>query len=87
MKTLQPFFSFFGGKWRVGLRYPAPMYPTIIEPFAGGAGYSVRYSDRQVVLYDADPIIAGLWSYLIKVSPAEVLALPLRVGTQEAVVL
>jgi hypothetical protein len=48
----------------------------IIEPFAGSAGYSLRYPDRKVRLYDADPIICGVWDYLIHVSPEEIRALP-----------
>jgi hypothetical protein len=49
---------------------------TIVEPFAGAAGYSCHYPARKVILIDASPIIAGIWRYLIAVSPAEVLAIP-----------
>jgi hypothetical protein len=56
--------------------YPAPTHSTIIEPFAGSAGYSLRYPDHQVRLYDADPIICGIWNYLIHVSPDEIRGLP-----------
>ena len=78
MSTLiRPFFGYYGGKWRDTPRlYPPPEYPVIIEPFAGSAGYSVRYYDRLVVLCDLDPVIAGVWDYLIKVTPQEVLAIP-----------
>jgi hypothetical protein len=74
--SLKPFFSFYGAKWRSAPHYPPPTHRTIIEPFAGSAGYAVRHHDRAVVLVDADPIIAGLWRYLIDVSAAEVRALP-----------
>jgi hypothetical protein len=74
---IRPFFSFFGSKWRVALHYPQPTYPTIIEPFAGSAGYSLRHPDRMVRLYDADPIICAVWAYLIRVSPEEIRRLPL----------
>ena len=86
--TLRPFFCFYGGKWRDTPRhYPAPRYDHIIEPFAGSAGYSLRYPDRQVTLYDLDPVIVGVWSYLLRVSVAEILALPdvPMDGTVEAV--
>lgn len=76
---LQPFFCYFGGKWRSARRYPAPQYPVIVEPFAGGAGYSLHYPERKVVLHDVDPTICELWSYLIRVRPAEIMALPSRV--------
>jgi site-specific DNA-adenine methylase len=73
---LRPFFSFFGGKWRDAYRYPRPLYDTIIEPFAGSAGYSLRHFRKKVILCDLDPDIAGLWKYLIHVSPQEILNLP-----------
>jgi hypothetical protein len=38
--SLQPFFSYFGSKWRLAPRYPRPLHETIIEPFAGSAGYA-----------------------------------------------
>lgn len=74
---IRPLFSFFGGKWRLAPRYPAPAHRTIVEPFAGSAGYSCRYPDRRVVLVERDPTIAALWRWLISVPSAEVLALPL----------
>jgi hypothetical protein len=75
--SLRPFFGFYGGKWRDALKnYPQPKYDTVIEPFAGSAGYSVRYYQRNVVLCEADPIIAAVWDYLIHVTPGEILAIP-----------
>jgi site-specific DNA-adenine methylase len=74
---LRPFFCFYGGKWRAAPRYPAPQHDTIIEPFAGAAGYATRYPDRRVVLVEKDPLIAGLWRYLARVSSEEIRRLPL----------
>jgi site-specific DNA-adenine methylase len=71
-----PFFCYFGGKYRAAPHYPAPRYPTIIEPFAGAAGYATRYADCDVRLYDVDPIIVGVWSYLIKAKASEIRAMP-----------
>lgn len=74
---LRPFFGYYGGKWRDAIKhYPAPEYPTIVEPFAGSAGYSLRYPERQIVLCEIDPVLVGVWRYLIKVKPAEILAIP-----------
>lgn len=73
---LRPFWSFYGSKWRVALRYPAPTHSVIVEPFAGGAGYATRYADHQVILVDSDPVIAGLWRWLLTASPQEILELP-----------
>ena len=75
--ALRPFWRYYGGKWRAAPRYPAPRYDTIVEPFAGAAGYSLRYPDRQVVLIERDPMVAETWRWLIGASRADVLAVPL----------
>ena len=74
---IRPLFSYYGSKWRAAPRYPAPQYDTIIEPFAGSAGYSLRYPDRRVILCERDPLIAALWRYLIASTPEEIMSLPL----------
>lgn len=76
-KNLKPFFTYYGGKFRSTPKFPKPKHSTIIEPFAGSAGYSVRYPDRNVKLFDLDTKICELWEYLINVSQSEILALPL----------
>lgn len=77
--TLRPFLSFYGGKWRVAKHYPEPNHGRIVEPFAGSAGYALRYPRKQVLLIDADPIIAGVWRYLIHTTEEEIRSLPTRV--------
>ena len=62
---MRPFFTYYGGKYRAAPLYPSPTHANLVEPFAGSAGYALRYYDRQVLLVDADPVIAGLWRYLI----------------------
>ncbi len=57
---IRPFFSYFGAKWRLAPRYPAPAHRTIVEPFAGSAGYACRYPDHRVILVERDPVIAAL---------------------------
>lgn len=59
--------------------YDPPLHGTIIEPFAGAAGYALRYPDRKIKLYDADPLLVGLWQYLIGVSEQEIRALPTEI--------
>jgi hypothetical protein len=76
---MKPFFCFFGGKWRIAPHYPAPRFKNIIEPFAGAAGYSVRYASANVTLYEIDPKIFGVWDYLLKASTDDVLRLPVQV--------
>lgn len=73
---LRPFFGYFGSKWKLAPLYPAPLHETVIEPFAGSAGYALRHYRRRVILRDADPIIVSIWRYLLRSSPAEILALP-----------
>jgi hypothetical protein len=75
--SLSTFLMYYGGKWKISRRYPPPRHSTIIEPFAGSAGYSVRYHNRRVVLVEKNPIVAGVWRYLLGSSPREILALPL----------
>jgi hypothetical protein len=79
--ALKPFFCFYGGKWRAAPKYPAPLFDTVIEPFAGAAGYATRHFNKRVILIEKDPVIASLWRYLVKVSPEEIRALPLEVTT------
>jgi hypothetical protein len=79
-RNLRPFLSFYGGKWRSAAKYPRPLHGVIIEPFAGSAGYAVRYPDRQVHLYDVDERIAGVWDYLIATPESEIRRLPLEVA-------
>ena len=80
-KRLRPFFGYFGSKWRLAKRYPSPQHGLIIEPFAGSAQYAMMYHDKDVLLYDSDPLIVELWTYLINTPSDEILALPdLKVG-------
>lgn len=79
MRELRPFFSFYGGKWRVAPHYPKPAHSFITEPFAGSAGFSLRYYQRSVLLNDLDPALFGIWDYLIRVKPDEVLRLPVDI--------
>jgi len=72
------FFSYFGGKFMRARAYPAPQHDTLIEPFAGAAGYAVRRAGhRQVTLLDTSPYVCGVWRFLIRATPRDILALPL----------
>lgn len=76
---LKLFFTYFGGKWRIARYYPVPSKKILIEPFAGSAGYSLHYPYLEVKLYDRDPIICGLWDYLIRARESEILSLPTKI--------
>lgn len=73
---LKPFFTYYGGKYRIAPKYPVPNYPTIIEPFCGSAGYSITYSEKNIRLYDLNERVVGTWNYLINVQEKEILSLP-----------
>lgn len=48
----------------------------VLEPFAGAAGYATFYNAPYAHLIDADPIIVGVWNYLLKATANSILALP-----------
>jgi site-specific DNA-adenine methylase len=74
---LRPFFSFYGSKWRLAPKYPTPEYNTIIEPFAGSAGYSLCYPEKDIVLVERDPAVSAVWRWLISARSDDILSLPL----------
>jgi hypothetical protein len=49
-----------------------------VEPFCGAAQYSLFGDNwkKEVILYDKDPIIAGVWLYLIQANKHDILSLP-----------
>lgn len=73
---MRPFFPYYGSKWNIARHYPAPANVPVIEPFAGAAGYSTFYGCDKVKMFDVDPIISGVWDYLIQVTAEEVMRLP-----------
>jgi 16S rRNA G966 N2-methylase RsmD len=80
---MRPFFTYFGGKYRLAPRYPATQYDLVIEPFAGSAGFSVHRPAPRVMLVDLDERVIGTWQYLIRTPAEEIMRLPLYDGTWE----
>lgn len=74
--SLRPFFPYYGSKFNLARHYPAPCHGLVVEPFAGSAGYATFHGCRDVLLVDRDPIIVGVWRYLMSVTADEVMALP-----------
>lgn len=70
-------FYYYGGKRRLAARYQEPRFDTIVEPFAGAAGYALLHRAKNVVLIEKDPRIVALWRWLIAAQPSDILALPL----------
>lgn len=73
---LYPFWQYFGGKWRAAPKYPRPVHSKIVEPFAGAAGYSLRYHWLDITLVEKYAVIAEIWRYLISVRRSEFMRLP-----------
>lgn len=73
---LKPFWRYYGGKYRAAPKYPKPTHGKIVEPFAGAAGYSLRYPDLDITLVDKYPVIAEIWRYLIGTRSSEIRAIP-----------
>lgn len=65
--------------------YPKPLADKpIFEPFCGGAGYSLNYHWHPVTIYDCNPNLQELWTWLINEATSEdILSIPLDlpVGT------
>lgn len=78
---LQPFIHYYGGKGNLAKYYPRPTFRTIVEPFAGGASYSLRYPHHNVILVEKNKILYRLWKWLIEVATREdIIALPPEVS-------
>ena len=54
-----------------------PAQGLVIEPFAGSACYSLYWDVEKAHLYDVNPVICGVWDYLIHATSQDVLSLPL----------
>lgn len=71
-------WSYYGRKTKVVRYYPAPLYDTIIEPFAGTAVYSL-YKDnwkKNIILVDKYKLIMDLWAYLQICNYNDIINLP-----------
>lgn len=57
-------FSVYGSKSRLVHHYPKPRHKLIIEPFAGGANYSLAYYNHDVLLHDLNEVVLDSWKFL-----------------------
>lgn len=74
--NLRPFWRYYGGKWLLAPRYPAPRHRVLVEPFAGAAGYATRHHRHEVILVERSPIVASVWRLLIHGDPEAVRGCP-----------
>lgn len=58
--------------------YPPPLFPVVVEPFAGSAAYSMYHLDSldRVLLFEKDERVCETWWRLLAMTPEEVLAYP-----------
>jgi site-specific DNA-adenine methylase len=61
---------------RLAPHYPDAKFDTIIEPFAGSASFSTYHYSKKVILVELDPVIAGIWDFLIHATPEDIINLP-----------
>ena len=82
MKT---FINYYGAKFRNGNMYPNPSCDVIVEPFAGGAGYSLRHWQKKVFLYEKNQLLVEMWKWLIAASEEDVMSLPIDFDHLDAI--
>lgn len=81
--ALHPFWYYYGGKWRSTPTYPRPRFDTIIEPFAGAAGYSLHYYHKRIFLLEKYAVVVNIWKYLISAKASEIMSIPLVEDVRE----
>jgi site-specific DNA-adenine methylase len=81
LKPIGPLFKWYGSKHTSSKHYPAPIPGLpVFEPYAGSAGYSQRYHDQKIVLWEINPRLQELWCWLIyKASPDDIRNIPLNI--------
>lgn len=79
-KRLGPVFPYYGAKWRSAREYPTPRFRQVIEPFAGGGGYSLHALAHGAIdtalLIDRSPHVVAAWHALLRHTTAELMDLP-----------
>lgn len=79
MGTVRPTraLNYYGSKVQAAHLYPPPRHRVIVEPFCGGAGYSLLHRRYDVHLFDLNPTVILAWQYLIATDGKEILRLPI----------
>lgn len=76
---MRPFFSYYGSRWSMARNYTPPTSTTVVEPFAGSAGYSTYWAPEVAHLVEINPGVAAVWRYLIGADADAIMTLPDRV--------
>lgn len=84
MRVTGPLFKWFGSKWQGSKHYPAPQFSVIAEPFAGSAGYSLRWgAEKTVLIAESNPNLQKLWCWLIGPDSTEAAIREIPIGVKE----
>ena len=69
-------FSYFGAKHASARYYSEPTHDTIVEPFAGAAGYSCYWLERNptkvAILVESDENVVNEWNRILAATPDEI---------------
>lgn len=57
-------FSYYGGKGMLAGKYPKPKHKKIVELFAGGASYALRYYKHDCILVDKNKNLVAAWKFI-----------------------
>lgn len=71
-------FVYFGSKHGLAPKYAPPAFGTIIEPFAGAAGYACHWATpgHRVILCERNPDVVAIWRRLQSMSHADLARIP-----------
>jgi site-specific DNA-adenine methylase len=77
-------FAYYGAKHGLASKYPRPVHDTIIEPFAGAAGYSTHWAPlgRHVLLNDLNADVVALWRRLQTITAEDLDAIEATLGDE-----
>jgi len=78
---MKPLFLMYGGKHNLAKRLGPPQRDHVIEPFGGSAGYSCYWEPKQVTLIERDPTIYGVWKFLQRSAPKDIMRLPVAIDS------
>lgn len=65
-------FYYFGRKGRLAPLYAAPVYPLVIEPFAGSMAYTFHYQPVHAIGVEIDPAVHAAWSSVCGLTPPQI---------------
>jgi len=65
-------FYYFGRKGRLAPYYPAPVYDTVIEPFAGSMAYTLHHRPQWATGIEIDEAVVRSWEWITNLAPSTI---------------